>query len=130
MTDGASGPETRDRFRRGLALGRELHSNTSLSPPLHQALSVTPPSKREEQSESIRQGIRVIGSNRAVLTTGAMSADPNRTIGEPLFDYRVGAAEQRDWEGEAERLGGPQIDDQLNLRCLHYRQVRRLLARG
>jgi hypothetical protein len=45
-----------------------------------------------------------------------------------LFDYLVGAAEQRERHGEPERLGGPQVDDQLDFRELLDRQVRRPLA--
>jgi hypothetical protein len=31
-----------------------------------------------------------------------------------LFDHLIGAAEQRDWEGEAECLGGLEVDDELH----------------
>jgi hypothetical protein len=54
--------------------------------------------------------------------------NPNRTIGEPLFDYLVGAAKQRERDGDADRLGGPEIDKQLDLhhpirkRRYHLRQ--------
>src|SRR6267143_2804254 len=44
------------------------------------------------------------------------------------FDYLVGAAEQRKWDGEAERLCGLEVYNQLDLRRLHDRQVGRLLA--
>ena len=45
-----------------------------------------------------------------------------------LFDHRVGAGEYRRRNGEAEYLGGLEIDHQLVLgRCLH-RQVGRFLA--
>src|SRR6516165_32663 len=44
------------------------------------------------------------------------------------FDHLVGAAEQRERNGEPERPGGLEIDDQLDLRCLLHRQVGRLLA--
>src|SRR5215831_13195839 len=44
------------------------------------------------------------------------------------FDHLVGAGEQRRRHGQAKRLGGLEIDDDLILgRCLH-RQVARLLA--
>src|SRR5215831_17604297 len=44
------------------------------------------------------------------------------------FDHLVGAAEQRERNGEPERLGGLQIDDQVILGRRLYRQVARLLA--
>jgi hypothetical protein len=39
------------------------------------------------------------------------------------FDYLVGAAEQRKWDGETERLCGFEVYNQLDLRRLHDRQV-------
>jgi hypothetical protein len=45
-----------------------------------------------------------------------------------LFDPFVGAAEQREREGNAERLGGRQVDCQLDPGGLYHRQVCRLLA--
>src|SRR5262249_19456119 len=44
------------------------------------------------------------------------------------LDHLVGAAEQRERNGEPERPGSLEIDDQLDLRCLLHRQVGRLLA--
>ena len=44
------------------------------------------------------------------------------------FDHLIGAGEERGWDREAESLGGPEIDDQLDLGGLHDREVRRLLA--
>jgi hypothetical protein len=35
-----------------------------------------------------------------------------------LFDHFVGAAKQRQRRGDAERLGGLEVDDQLDLRDL------------
>ena len=43
-----------------------------------------------------------------------------------LLDHLVGAAEQRDWEGEAKRLSHIEIEDQLDFRRLLDRQFGRL----
>jgi hypothetical protein len=45
-----------------------------------------------------------------------------------LFDHLVGAGEQRQRHGEAERPGGLEVDDQLDLGGLLNRQVGGLLA--
>jgi hypothetical protein len=45
-----------------------------------------------------------------------------------LFDNLIGAAKQREWHCEAQRLGGLHVDDQFNLRDLLHRQVSGLLA--
>ena len=44
------------------------------------------------------------------------------------FDHLVGAGKQRRRDVEAERLGGVEVDEQLDFRGLLDRQVRRLLA--
>ena len=56
-----------------------------------------------------------------------LSAGPEADI-LPLFDHLVGAAEQRQWHRETERLGGLEVDDQLYLRQLLDRQICRLIA--
>ena len=45
-----------------------------------------------------------------------------------LFDHLVGAAEQRHRKGETQRLGGLQVDHQLELCRLFDRQIGRLGA--
>ena len=40
-----------------------------------------------------------------------------------LFDYLVSAGNERGWYGEAERLSGFEIDDQLELDWLLHRQI-------
>ena len=42
-------------------------------------------------------------------------------LAEPLLDHLVGAAEQRQRNGEAEGLGGPEIDGHLDFRDLLHR---------
>src|ERR671937_3181037 len=44
------------------------------------------------------------------------------------FDHLVGAAEQRERESDVKRLGSLEVDDQLDFRDLHDRQVRRLFT--
>jgi hypothetical protein len=45
-----------------------------------------------------------------------------------LFDHFVGTAEQCDWECEPKRLGGLEVDEQLDFSGLLDRHVGRLLA--
>jgi hypothetical protein len=45
-----------------------------------------------------------------------------------LFNDLVGAAEEQEWHGKAERLSGLEVDDQLDLGGLSHRQVSWLLA--
>jgi hypothetical protein len=46
----------------------------------------------------------------------------------PLFDYLVGAREQRKGHGQYECLGGFQVNDQFDLRVLLDRQIGWFLA--
>ncbi len=48
--------------------------------------------------------------------------------GNPLFDHLVGAAEQRKRNGEAERFGSLEVDDQLDFGDLLDRHFGRFLA--
>jgi hypothetical protein len=44
----------------------------------------------------------------------------------PLFDHLVGAGEERRWNGEAEGLGGLEVDRQLEFGWLLHWQIGRL----
>src|SRR5262249_55758665 len=48
---------------------------------------------------------------------------PSQPRARSLFDHLVGAGEQRWRDGQAERLGGDQIDDEIELGRLLDRQV-------
>jgi len=52
--------------------------------------------------------------------------DPNRTIGEPLFNDLVRAQQERLRDCQPERLGGRQIDDEIEFGRLLDRDVARL----
>jgi hypothetical protein len=48
--------------------------------------------------------------------------------GGPLLDHLVGGGQQRFRDGNAERLGGLHVDNQLDLRRLLHREIGRLVA--
>src|SRR5262245_18002672 len=58
-----------------------------------------------------------------LIKFGARSARRNL-----LFDHFVGAGEKRQWDFEAERLGGLEVDCQLELCRQYNRQIARLLT--
>jgi hypothetical protein len=64
----------------------------------------------------------ILPSAPATVVTGQ---NPPYTLQQmaPLFDHLVGTAEQCNRYGEPDRLGGLEIDDQLEFGYLHDRQV-------
>ena len=66
----------------------------------------------------------------ALAATGQAAAAPPRSVmtSRRSLDHLVGAPEQSDREGDTQRLGSLEIDDQLDLRGLLYGQVGWLLA--
>ncbi len=54
--------------------------------------------------------------------------DVSNPTNSPLFDHRVGAAEQGNWQHETERLRGLQIDDEFDFRGLLHQQLAWFLA--
>src|SRR5215208_5398214 len=73
----------------------------------------------------LQPGKFLISSAKRLLQHNRPIADVSRCSKNPLLDHLVGAAEQRDREGEAMRLRGL---DQLELGRLHDRQVGRLYS--
>ena len=52
-------------------------------------------------------------------------------VAEPVAKFigqKLGAAKERNWNADAERLGGLEVQKQLNFRALLDRQIRRLFA--
>ncbi len=61
------------------------------------------------------------------MTSVRFGLKMTRSGSRALFDHLVSAAEQRDREGEAERLCGLHINDQLDFRGQLHREVGRLV---
>src|SRR5262245_59638597 len=61
--------------------------------------------------------------------TAVWHSDAARGPSTPSFNHLVGAAEQRQWNRDAERLGGLEVDDQLDFGQLLDRQISELGTR-
>src|ERR1700756_493814 len=77
-------------------------------------------------AQSRRAGRDGGASNKRTTPPASYLHRPSAKRNDPSFDHLVGAREQRGRNFKAKRAGGGQIDDQLKLARLHYRQVGRL----
>jgi hypothetical protein len=66
------------------------------------------------RSRDVRNApLATVGPKKAACRDGPICGLMHRSKKGSLFDHLIGAAEQRDREGEAECLGGLEVDDQL-----------------
>src|SRR5207344_868441 len=65
---------------------------------------------------------------RPLKSSCATSGPMHRSKNQALFDHLVGTAQERDWNGKAECLGGLEVEEQLDFSGLLNRQVGRLIA--
>jgi hypothetical protein len=63
-----------------------------------------------------------------LIFVGGRTSKHQRSRRRPLLDHLVGGGQQRLRDGKAERLGGLEIDDEINFRNLLDRQIGRFFA--
>src|ERR1700682_297599 len=79
-------------------------------------------------SRATQSRLPLFPQQQTLLSPAVTSVSCHDQTSRASFDHLVGAAEQREWHCEAERLGGLEVYEQLNFRRLHDRQVGRLHA--
>src|SRR6266498_1371608 len=94
------------------------------------AQSHTPRNRCVRFATTVASGHATLATKRTLLLTwaGLTPAGSHQLCLAHSFDHLVRAAEQREWDSEAESLGSLEVYDQLDFRRLHDRQVGRLLA--
>src|SRR3954453_22390497 len=87
------------------------------------AQSHTPCNRCVRFATTVASGHATLATKRTLLLTwaGLPPAGSHQLCLAHSFDHLVGAAEQRQRNGEAERLGGPEIDGHLDFRDLLHR---------
>src|SRR6266480_6838165 len=95
-----------------------------------EAQSHTPCNRCVRFAPTVASGYATLATKRTLLPTwaGLPPAGSHQLCLAHSFDHLVGATEQRERDGEAERLGSLDVDDQLEFDRLHDRQVGRFGA--
>ena len=89
------------------------------------AQSHTPCNRCVRFATTVASGHTTLATKRTLLLTwaGLAPAGSHQLCLAHLLDHLVGATEQRHWEGEIERLGRLEVDNELDLCKKLDRQV-------
>src|SRR5215211_5396917 len=94
------------------------------------AQSHTPCNRCVRFAAAVASDHATLATKRTLLLTwaGLAPAGSHQLCLAHLFDHLVGAAAQRQRNSDAERLGGLEVDDQLDLGGLLHRKIGRRIA--
>jgi hypothetical protein len=141
--DGTPLPIHLERRRRHVRLERQLEEAYTISRASKRAYTITALARHGSlwlaaDGRAKRRGMSaappIQGINRAKMDRWSVPLADSCTAANPtgsvvwLFDYLVGDGEQPRREAESERLGGVQVDDELELGRLLDRKIGRLGA--